>query len=218
MAWDNIDAKISSNVQRIVGKELDWHGTLMIAEQMPATEPLISEKRWRCIDREKYPTPLDLVRKISSDTASVSSFNTMFYALLALFRKELMSPDETRMTSMDFLLKLAMKGHCTGQLASISNLVLLDKISNSHETALLLMTMMQKLENEQSAAVGDPEGAIRYCTMAADGPLKAQMERIIRDAPYGERNPDFSSILPLSGYLHLSMAMQDVVKQIIYDA
>ena len=218
VAWDNIDTKLSSNALRLVGKDMEWHGTIMISEQMPGTAPLLSSGPWRQIDLSRYPKPVNLIRRVCSDTKPVQYFNILFYSLVALFRKNLISHDEISKVSIDFLLKSCIKGHRTGKPAAIANLMLLDQKSNSEATARLLMTLMQQLLQEQNEINGDAEGCTRYGLMSADDPLYRQMQRLANDAPDGERNPDFKNIVSLPGQLHQSMALQDVVKQTVYDA
>ena len=135
VAWDNVDGKISSNVLRLVGKKLDFHGTLLISEQTPETKPLFPRSPWRTIDLENFPNAEDLVKRISSNTSPVRKFSIMFYGLVAMFRQNILSKDDSEMVSIDYLLRLSLQGHCTGKPAVISNLLLLDQVSNSTETA-----------------------------------------------------------------------------------
>ena len=80
------------------------------------------------------------------------------------------------------------------------------------------MEEMQKVIDNQNSICEDTYGLLSYCLMTADAPLYAQMERIIHEADDGERNQEFPNIIALPGQMHQSMAIQDVVKQIVYDA
>ena len=182
VAWDNIDSKLSRNAQRRVGKKVDWHGTVLISEQMPQPGPLLSKRPFRKIDIEQFPTAKGLVTSLVNDVAPVKSFNVMFLSLAAVFRRNLKTADPKNMVSMDLLLKMALQGRCTGQPALISNLQLLDRPSNDSDTAEYIMREMQRLVLHQSEQCGDHEAEIRYCTVCSDGPLYAQVKKIERDS------------------------------------
>ena len=129
--WDNLDARVSSNVVRLVGKKLDWHGTVMISTQMPNSTPLISSQPFRTVQKRDFPTPVSVMEKFVTNTPAVRSFNVIFAGLIAVFRQNLFSKKAESMVSIDFLLRLVLKGNCEGTAASISNLLLADMISNS---------------------------------------------------------------------------------------
>ncbi len=44
-AWDNIDAHLVANVTRLLGKLLDWRGTIFISEQMRTTTPIVTDPK-----------------------------------------------------------------------------------------------------------------------------------------------------------------------------
>ena len=92
-----------------------------------------------------------------------------------MFRTNLLSKKDTGVTSIDYLLRLTFKGHCTGRPAVIRSLRVLDQISDSSETAHFLMKDMQQLMVQQSVFSEDADGKGRYCVMTADAPLYAQM-------------------------------------------
>ncbi len=54
-AWDNLDARLVANTVRLVGKSLDWHGTILIAAQMPTAPPIVTAEPFRTIDVQKVP-------------------------------------------------------------------------------------------------------------------------------------------------------------------
>ena len=139
VAWDNIDAKLSTNAMLLPEKNVDWHGTIMIAEQMPISMPLLASTLFRNIDSAMYPKPLDLAKKPSSDANPVSAFGNAFFALAAAFRKKAIATESSRMASIDFVPRFALMGSCSGEPALIFILDLLDMLSNSAETADMLL-------------------------------------------------------------------------------
>ncbi len=70
VAWDTIDSRISSNVLRLVGKELDWHGTVLISTQMPGTSPLFSQNAFHNVNIAKYRSPSKVVDAYVEDTTA----------------------------------------------------------------------------------------------------------------------------------------------------
>ena len=217
VAWDNLDTKTSSNVLRLVGKTLDWHGTVLISEQMPNTTPLLSRLPFKIIDRLEFPQSKDVIDKFVLKTSAVRNFTVIFAGLVALFRSNLMSKRMDAMVSIDFLLRLVLKGSCSGEPAVISNLILADKISNNLETAEYLMKEMQNATEKQSGEAGDASDVVRYCAMTADCPLFALMISLLYQTLDGECNPDYSRIIPLIGQMHLAMSFQEVIKLKLWD-
>ena len=80
------------------------------------------------------------------------------------------------------------------------------------------MKEMQKLIEQQGISQEDSEGLVRYIGLVAYAPFYAQMFKLLYSTMNGERNPDFSRIIPLIGQMHLAMAFQDALKYILWDS
>ncbi len=74
-----------------------------------------------------------------------------------------------------------MRSSGVGRPAFISNLDLLDKPSNCSETAAFILDEAVEITKQQAIRAGDDEDEIRYCMVVGDGPLCAQVQRILRD-------------------------------------
>ncbi len=206
-AWDNLDARLVANTVRLVGKSLDWHGTVMIASQMPTAPPIVTAEKFKGIDISVFPTAEVLVRKSVTNLKTIQCFNAMVVSLAAVFQHSLLASDASEQISLDYLLRLSIRGSASGAPANIANLIMLDQPSNDADTARQLMDEACQITAKHSLNAGDPVEALRYCVMTADNPLYAQMQRILRDSPDGTRNASYERILPLAGHMHQSMAV-----------
>ncbi len=212
-AWDNIDSRLVSNVQRIFHQSIDFHGTILISAQMHRAKPLVSSLEYRQITLSRFPNPRDLLLSVSP--APIRDFKCLTLALVVIFRENLMSLEPDKSVSLDFLLKTALVGSNSGKPCLIRSLAFEDSPSNSPQMAENLMSKVVRLVERHSS---EADGGVRMATLTADQPLFAQMQKIIHDAPKGERNPAYKTLVPLLGMMHTHMAMQDTVKRLVYDS
>ncbi len=116
---------------------------------MPRTRP-ITTQRFRRIDTQKYRSANHLVTAAVEDTSAVRAFNAIIAALILVFRDNLISEDPKEKVSLDFLLRFSLKGYSPGSPAVVSNITLLDKPSNSAETAPFIMEQAVSIAKKQS--------------------------------------------------------------------
>ncbi len=109
-AWDNIDARLMANATRLVGKLLDWHGTIFISEQMRTTTQIVTTQKFRNINPQDFPSARHVIDTAVQNTAAVKLFNTMIAALVFVFRDNLISQNPKEQVSLDFLLRESLRG------------------------------------------------------------------------------------------------------------
>eukprot|EP00171_Calliarthron_tuberculosum_P001153 IDg1153t1 len=121
---------------------------------MPFTKPLVTAEKFQQIKREKFPSPGALMQIMRAARAmSGIQYNVTGHDCVDTAKSNI--PGSGKKVSLDFLLRLSIQGTASERPAKISNLVLLDKPSNSVDTAATLMDTAEHLTARQSRSADD---------------------------------------------------------------
>lgn len=220
LVWDNIDAELTANHLRIVGKLVGIHGTIMQAQQGSDTAPVLSHRPFTEIDRDRYPHASDLLDHVLSEKnlRPVKDFNVMALSLVAVFGPNLMSKRKTQAVSLDFLLRLCIKGYSPESPAAITPIGLTTDPSNSEKTESTLMHMALDIIRKHSGLADDDlAGLTRYIVMTCDNPLFLRSCQLQHATSDGSRSAVLDKILVRPGVMHQAMSSQEIAKFILTD-
>ena len=148
--WDNIEAKLVSNVLRLLGKSLDWYEIILVSEQMPRARPIATAQQFRKISPRIYPTAESVASEAAEHSHTVNFFKIVNDALVAVYQRNIVATERKAQVSMEYLYRMSLQGSCSMKPASISSILLSDMPSNCASTAaynideLISLTYLQK--------------------------------------------------------------------------